>query len=135
MPQYLTFHGFSLPFCLRRSDIGLLPSKVVYCTQSLNSWTVPLPTLPDKYGSVPISSHMSRKLCVPKLLSSVTPPHQRLTMVGRLSFGPIPSFQWYESAKQPPGHRRFGIINFFRASTTSLRTPFVCFIFVLFSPT
>jgi hypothetical protein len=32
-----------------------------------------------------------------------------LTIVGRWSRGPTPSRQWYSSAKQPPGQRRFGI--------------------------
>ena len=41
---------------------------------------------------MPSSSHILRKSCVPKLLSSVTPPHQVLTIVGLLFFAPIPSF-------------------------------------------
>src|SRR5690606_40367909 len=116
-------------------DIGLTPSKFVYCTHSATSCTVPLPTFAERYGSVPSSSHMLRKSWVPKLLSSVTPPHQVFTMVGLSFFGPIPSFQWYVSAKHPPGQRRFGILSFLSASTTSVRTPFTCGIFVLSSPT
>src|SRR5690606_19437911 len=93
IPQYLTFQGFSRPFSIRNSDMGLPFSTLTYCSQSISSCTVPLPTLADKYGSAPSNSHMSRQSCVPKLLSSETPPHQRLIMEGLLSFGPMPSFQ------------------------------------------
>ena len=61
--------------------------------------------------------------CVPKLLSSTTPPQWVLIIDGRFSRGPIPSFQWYSSAKQPPGQRMTGTFSAFSAATTSLRMP------------
>src|SRR6476661_667102 len=93
IPQYFALHGSCCPFFLRRSDIGAFASKFTYCTQSASSCTVPLPTFPEMYGSVPNSLHMLRNSCVPKLLSSVTPPQLVLTIEGRSFFGPIPSFQ------------------------------------------
>ena len=60
---------------------------------------------------------------VPKLLSSTTPPQWVLIIDGRLSRGPIPSFQWYSSAKQPPGQRSTGMFSSRSAATTSLRIP------------
>jgi hypothetical protein len=51
------------------------------------------------------------------------------TIEGRLFLEPIPSFQWYLSAKQPLGHRRFGILNSRKAAIISLRTPLVLGIF------
>ena len=35
----------------------------------------------------------------------------------------MPSFQWYSSAKHPPGQRSTGILIFLSAATTSLRMP------------
>ena len=35
----------------------------------------------------------------------------------------MPSFQWYSSAKQPPGQRSTGMLSSFSAATTSLRMP------------
>src|SRR4029079_6266435 len=93
IPQNFTLHALSCPFFLRRSDIGLFASKLAYCTQSANSCTVPLPTFPEMYGSVFSSLHISKNSCVPKLLSSVTPPQFVLTIEGRSFFGPMPSFQ------------------------------------------
>lgn len=52
-PKYLISHGSSRPFCRRQFAIGLLPSKVRYSTHCDISWTVPLPTLPQLYGSQP----------------------------------------------------------------------------------
>ena len=72
--------------------------------------------------------------CVPKELSSTTPPQFVLTMRLRVSFGPMPSFQWYSSAKQPPGQRSTGMRIFRSASTMSVRIPFT-FGMELFSPT
>ena len=60
---------------------------------------------------------------VPKLLSSTTPPQWVLIIDGRFSRGPIPSIQWYSSAKQPPGQRSTGMFSSLRAPTTSLRMP------------
>src|SRR6478609_1523333 len=95
MPQNFTFHGFCLPYFVLSSGIGLLPPGcVVYFTQSASSCGVPLPTLPLRYGSAPSTSHMFKNSLVPKLLSSFTLPHHTLSMDGRLSLGPIPSFQW-----------------------------------------
>ena len=48
---------------------------------------------------------------MPKLLSSTTPPQWVLIMDGRFSRGPMPSFQWYSSAKQPPGQRSTGMFS------------------------
>ncbi len=45
--------GFSRPFARRRSAIGDTPSKFMYSTHSLISRTVPLPRLPQTYGSQP----------------------------------------------------------------------------------
>ena len=61
--------------------------------------------------------------CVPKWLFSVTPPQVVLIMDGRLVGVPMPSIQWYSSAKQPPGQRTTGTWIFFSAATTSLRMP------------
>ena len=47
----------------------------------------------------------------------------RAVAKARVRSGPIPSIQWYSSAKQPPGQRRTGTLIFFNASTTSLRIP------------
>ncbi len=61
--------------------------------------------------------------CVPKWLFSTTPPQLVLIMAGRFSRGPMPSFQWYSSAKQPPGQRSTGMFRSFSAASTSLRMP------------
>ena len=61
--------------------------------------------------------------CVPKWLFSVTMPQWVLTMDGRSSGGAMPSFQWYSSAKHPPGQRSTGILVRLRVSTTSERMP------------
>src|SRR5436305_11860583 len=92
-PQNFTRQALSRPFSRRSFDIGLSPSKFAYCTQSDTSCTVPLPTLADKYGSAPNSSHIFKKSCVPKELSSVTPPHHTFTIFGRFALSPMPSFQ------------------------------------------
>ncbi len=60
---------------------------------------------------------------VPKWLFSTTPPQWVLIIAGRFSRGPMPSRQWYSSAKQPPGQRSTGMLNAFSAATTSLRMP------------
>ena len=62
--------------------------------------------------------------CVPKELSSTTPPQFVLTMRFLVSCGPTPSFQWYSSAKQPPGQRSTGTRMCRSASTTSVLMPF-----------
>ncbi len=51
------------------------------------------------------------------------PPQCVLIIVGRSVRGPMPSIQWYSSAKQPPGQRNTGILIFRNAATTSLRMP------------
>jgi hypothetical protein len=61
--------------------------------------------------------------CVPKVFGSMTPPQLGLSVGGRLSRGPMPFFQWYSSAKQPPGQRTFGTLMALSAATTSLRMP------------
>ena len=63
----------------------------------------------DARGSVPIRAHRSRNSCVPQWLFSVVPPQCTLTIDGRFSRGPMPSIQWYVSAKHPPGQRRLGM--------------------------
>src|SRR5215212_4463276 len=90
-PQKRTFHGAARPFALRRSAIGLGPGWFTYSHHSHISRTVPLPTLPTMNGSAPNRSVSSRNSCVPTPLSSVTPPQLLLTIVGRLSRGPMPS--------------------------------------------
>ncbi len=59
--------------------------------------------------------------CVPKELSSTTPPQWVLTLRGRCSRGPMPSRQLYSSAKQPPGQRNTGTPSSRSAAITSLR--------------
>src|SRR5512146_732960 len=108
-PKYLSLHGSARPFLRRRSAIGLVPSKVIYSTHWDISCTVPLPTLPQTYGSHSNCAQRSINSCVPKWLFSVTPPQWVLTIVGRFSYEPMPSIQWYSSAKQPPGQRSTGI--------------------------
>ena len=122
-PKYLTRQGFSRPLARRRFAISLSPSNVMYSTQSCISLTVPEPTLPATYASQPSCSHRSRNSCVPKAFVSVTMPQCVLIIAGRLSRGPMPSIQWYSSAKQPPGQRSTGMSSFLRASTTSVRMP------------
>ena len=92
-PKYLSFHGSPRPFARRRSPIGLLPSKVTYSTHCDISCTVPLPTLPQMYGSHSNCSQRSMNSWVPKALFSTTPPQCVLIMVGRFSCGPMPSIQ------------------------------------------
>ncbi len=65
----------------------------------------------------------SKYSCVPKELSSTVPPQWVLIMDGRFSLGPMPSRQWYSSAKQPPGQRTKGTLRARMAATTSLRMP------------
>ena len=67
------------------------------------------------------SSAKSMNSCVPKELSSTTPPQCVLTLRGRVARGPMPSRQWYSSAKQPPGQRSTGTPSSFSAASTSLR--------------
>ena len=45
------------------------------------------------------------------------------TILGLSSRGPIPSLQWYSSAKQPPGHLITGTFRSFNACSTSQRYP------------
>src|SRR5574344_506719 len=101
-PRNFTFHALSRPFWRRSFAIGVLPSLVMYSTHLASSSTVPLPTLPLIYGSQPSISHRLRNSCVPKLLSSIVPPQLLFCIVGRLSFGPIPSVQLYSSTIRPP---------------------------------
>src|SRR5487761_2762089 len=79
-PKYGSFHGCSRPFLRRRLDMGDWASEVTYSTHSIISCTVPLPTLPQKYGSQPSCAHRSRNSCVPKWLFSTTPPQWVLIM-------------------------------------------------------
>src|SRR5690554_2752305 len=123
IPQNFTFHGSSRPFFRLRLAIGLSPSKVMYSIHLDISSTVPLPTFPLIKGSVPNCSHRSRNSCVPKLLSSTTPPQWVLIILGRSSRGPMPSIQWYSSAKHPPGQRKLGMLMSYNACTTSSRIP------------
>src|SRR5699024_9299212 len=58
---------------------------------SLISTTVPEPTFPLTYASVPSSSTRSMNSWVPKELSSTTSPQCELTTRGRSSRGPMPS--------------------------------------------
>src|ERR1700742_4145997 len=123
--KYFSFHGLSRPFCLRKFANGLSASEVMYSTHSIISCTVPEPTLPQMYGSQPTCSQKSMNSCVPNELSSTTPPQCVLIIFGRRSRGPMPSRQWYSSAKHPPGQRTTGTCNSLSAATTSLRMPCV----------
>src|ERR1700679_1150965 len=96
----------------------LLLFELTYSIHFDISSTVPLPTLAAKYGSQPNKSQSSKNSCVPKLLSSVMPPQLVFTICGLAADGPIPSRQWYSSAKQPPGQRRLGIFMALSALTT-----------------
>ena len=73
--------------------MGEMPSNVMYSIHSLISCTVPEPTLPLMYGSQPTWRQNSKNSCVPKVLSSTTPPQCVLTIFLRVSLGPMPSFQ------------------------------------------
>src|SRR5215467_4686359 len=92
-PQYFTFQGLSRPF--RRLSVASVESvsDVMYSTQSIASWTVPLPTLMLMYGSAPINSHRSMNSWVPNAFVSMTPDQLVFRVLGRLSRGPIPSRQ------------------------------------------
>ena len=121
-PRYFTFHGSTRPFSALSLAIG--PSAaVMYSTHFASSSTVPDPTFPLMYGSQPIISQRLRNSCVPKELSSTVPPQLLLTILGLLSRGPMPSLQWYSSAKHPPGHLITGTLSSISASSTSLRYP------------
>ncbi len=96
-------------------------AAVMYSTHLASSSTVPEPTLPEIYGSVPSISHRFRNSCVPKELSSRVLPQLLFTSFGRFSCGPMPSIQWYSSAKQPPGQRSTGTFSSLRAFSTSVR--------------
>src|ERR1035437_9833541 len=127
--KYFTFHGSSRPFSLRSLVIGLTASEVRYSIQSAISLTEPDPTFPFMYASQPSSSVSFMNSCVPNELSSVTPPQLVFIIEALFSFGPIPSFQWSVSAKQPPGHRRLGTLISRRANSTSFLIPYVFGIF------
>ncbi len=45
---------------------------------------------------------------MPKAFDSGTPPQFVFKVTGRAARGPMPSRQWYSSAKQPPGQRTTG---------------------------
>ena len=51
----------------------------------------------------------------------MVPPQLLFFMDGRWERGPMPSRQWYSSAKHPPGQRSTGTFSAFSASNTSLR--------------
>src|SRR5258706_1502541 len=92
-PQNFTRHGSALPFCFLRSVIVLSASEFKYSTHFAISSTVPLPTFAAIYGSQPINEHNSRNSCVPKLLSSDTPPQFVFTICGLSLLRPMPSLQ------------------------------------------
>src|SRR6185312_10149823 len=121
MPQKVTLYGAGCPFCLRICATVLVLLELTYSIHLDISSTVPLPTLAAMYGSQPSKLQSSKNSWVPKLLSSVTPPQLVFTILGRCAAGPIPSRQWYSSAKQPPGQRRLGIFISLSAATTSRR--------------
>ena len=85
---------------------GISPSDVRYCTQSDISFTVPLPMLPQMTGSHPSCSHRSMNSCVPKLLSSVTPPQFVVDHPGPISTGTDAGHlrQHRKSRRCPTGH-------------------------------
>ena len=55
---------------------------------------VMLVTFAAMYVFAPTCSARSKNSCVPTALVSSTPPHSTFTRTGRLSRGPMPSFQW-----------------------------------------
>ena len=59
---------------------------------------------------------------MPKWLDSVSSRH-RPNRRGRLEVGPMPSRQWYLSAKQPPGHRTTTGPSLRTCSTRAVRMP------------
>ena len=91
-PRYLTFQGSFLPFLALNSAI-VPPFAVIYSTHFASSSTVPEPTLPEIYGSIPSISQKLRNSWVPKELSSTVPPQLELIIFGLSAFGPIPSLQ------------------------------------------
>ena len=123
MAKYFSFHGSCRPFARRWLASGESAALVMYSTQADISCTVPLPRLPQRYGSQPTCSQRSKNSCVPNWLVSCTPPQVVLIIGTRLSRGPTPSVQWYSSAKHPPGQRSTGTCKVRSAATTSLRMP------------
>src|SRR5215471_15388370 len=91
-PQYVTFHGASRPFCLRRRVIAVSSDELQYSTHCCASFQVPVPRLQQMYGSVFSASAYCRNSWVPKRLLS-TVPQAISNRGGRLSRGPIPSIQ------------------------------------------
>src|ERR1035437_720204 len=87
MAKYFTFQGSFFPFSFRRLVIGLTASDVRYSIQSAISFTEPDPTFPFMYASHPISSVSFINSCVPKELSSVTPPQLVFIIDALFSFG------------------------------------------------
>ena len=108
----------------------------MWATQPAASAGSSAPRLAVRLGSAPALRQRAMNSSVPKRLSSSGPsgkgglpnsirsmnlPHVRFGTFGRL--GPIPSDQWYESAKHPPGQRKSGGFKSFTASSTSRRNP------------
>ena len=109
LPIFLHSMAFSRPFCTRHLLIGLaLPSKFTYCIQSVIP--VPYHFLHYRRGKVvhQCSSHMFKKSCVPKLLSSVTPPHHRFTIAGLFIFWPDTIFPMVGICKTSTGPAKIG---------------------------
>jgi len=67
---------------------------LAYSIQARISYGEPLPTLPQMYGSAPISRQKARNSSVPNWFVSISSPHQRFTVRGRALRGPMPSCQW-----------------------------------------
>ena len=67
-PKYFSFHGLSRPFARRSFASVESPSAVMYSTHSIISCTVPLPTLPQMYGSAPDRLTQIHELVRPKLI-------------------------------------------------------------------
>ena len=73
----------------KRQAIGDTPLNVMYSTHSLISRTVPLPKFPFTYVLQPNCLQSSKNSCVPKLLSSTTPPQCVLIIFFLFSLGPV----------------------------------------------
>src|SRR5262249_40917386 len=90
--QYLTLYGSGCPFFRRSSAqyVALVP--LVYSTQCRASSMVPRPRLMQMYGSALMSPVDLRHSSVPKRFDS-TSFEASWGRAGRLSLGPMPSFQ------------------------------------------
>src|SRR5690606_33875739 len=90
MPRKSIFHGSSRPLRRRSWASVELVGEVMYSTHCIASRGVPVPTLTLRKVLAPTSSANSKNSWVPKALCSSLLPHQRLSVTGRDSRGPMP---------------------------------------------